>query len=371
MTTNDASGMGEPSTKRQKTEQDGQRIHKMAYLGPPGTYGQMAASAFASCYDEPIDLVPCSSISAIWETSSSFHVFPIENTIHGGVTETLDCLLSNLNTTSPQEEERESSSSLLSIEKRKRRIIADLALPISHVLVVRKGVKKEDIKWIRSHEQALGQSSNFIKSNYPLVKLKTYPSTAGAAISLLNPTNEDIIEGQGAALCSKAAAKLYENDLDVLYEGTQGISNNFTRFILLANTHNIQIPQPTSHVPSPSPTEFYTLPSSSDIITLFQSRHIRNIHSRPNKSLLSLSSSSSPSSSSTITKEMENGSIINQPWIYREERFPTLYFVEIDSITHNSDEEISSLSSKQKAEEKGWYLGKSEWRVTDEQINSL
>ncbi|WWC72357.1 uncharacterized protein I206_106319 [Kwoniella pini CBS 10737] len=341
-------GNGEPSTKRPRIEGDNVKSHKMAYLGPPGTYGQMAAAAFQSCYDAPIELIPCPSISAIWETSATFHVLPLENTIHGGVTETLDCLLSNLNFSS------HSSTSNLVREKKHRRIIADLALPISHVLVVRKGVKKEDIKWIRSHEQALGQSSKFIKTHYSTARLKTYPSTAGAAISLLNPTSSDLEEGEGAALCSKAAAKLYEDQLDVLYEGTQGISNNFTRFILLSSSSAISPPAPIRHVCSPSQTAFYTLPSAKEIIPFFQSSRIRNIHSRP-----------SPISSDPIP---QNGKTTQDVWVNREERFPTLYLVEVDIAIEGNDIDQTQSSI---GEEKGWYLGKAEWRVTDEQITAL
>ncbi|KAK6906856.1 hypothetical protein I203_100843 [Kwoniella mangroviensis CBS 8507] len=345
-------GGGEPSTKRPRLagneagSEDGQPTYKMAYLGPPGTYGQMAAAAFQSCYDEPIELIPCPSISAIWETSYTFHVFPLENTIHGGVTETLDCVLSNLHSNG--------SSAQLDEDRQGRRIIADLALPISHCLVVKKGVKTEDIRWIRSHEQALGQSSNFIKTHFPSAKLKTYPSTAGAAVSLINDLNED--EGEGAALCSKAAAKLYEDKLDILYQGTQGISNNFTRFVLLSNQSQ-QVPNPTTSILSPHPTEFYVLPSASDIIPFFQSSQIRNIHSRP-----------TPIPSTPIS-EKDESQRKDGAWTLREDRFPTLYFVEVDVDGMGFQEEDSQISKKGK--EKGWYIGKAGWRVTDDQINAL
>ncbi|WWC65464.1 uncharacterized protein I303_108082 [Kwoniella dejecticola CBS 10117] len=337
---------GEPFTKRAKLQDGPTSSYTMAYLGPPGTYGQMAAAAFKSCYDTNIELIPCPSISAIWETSATFHVLPLENTIHGGVTETLDCLLSSLH----------GDDTELGDTQRRRRIIADLALPISHVLVVRKGVKKEDIRWIRSHEQALGQSSKFIKAQYPTAKLKTYPSTAGAAISLLNPTEADLEEGEGAALCSKAAAKLYEDQLDILYEGTQGISNNFTRFILLSNssTSESQTPLPTKQCASPSPTAFYILPSAKEIIPFFQHSTIRNIHSRPNPILTS--------------KGAQNGDSPREKWVHREERFSTLYFIEVDVSLYETD--IDRIQ-KDKGGEKSWYIGKAEWRVTDQQISAL
>ncbi|WRT70462.1 uncharacterized protein IL334_007460 [Kwoniella shivajii] len=319
----------------------------MAYLGPPGTYGEMAAAAFKSCYNVDIDLVPCPSISAIWERTANFHVLPLENTIHGGVTETLDCLLSNLN---PFTEDESSIEKV----KRKRRIVADLALPISHCLVVRKGTRKEDIRWIRSHEQALGQSSKYLKTQYPGVKLKTWPSTAGAAVTLLSPSDEDLAEGPGAALCAKAAAKLYQNELDILFEGTQGISDNYTRFILLSDSKTSSTHTPSS-IPNPNPTEFYILPAASDIIPFLQSSQIRNIHTRP-----------TPTSSSAQQTEEVNSS--GEVWKYREERFPTLYFIEVDQQSIKGD---VAVKRNEEGENKEWALGKASWRVTDTQLKAI
>jgi prephenate dehydratase len=86
-------------------------------------------------------LSPYSSSTAIYHTVADYLVMPIQNAIHGAVTETLDCLLSSL--------PGPSKASF----GHKCRIIGDLNLPIRHCLVVRKGTRMEDIKWVRSHEQ--------------------------------------------------------------------------------------------------------------------------------------------------------------------------------------------------------------------------
>ena len=64
---------------------------------------------------------------------------PLQNTIHGVVTETLDAILGS-KVDSVREENRP-------------RLIGDLDLPIRHCLVVKKGVQMDQVRWIRSHEQ--------------------------------------------------------------------------------------------------------------------------------------------------------------------------------------------------------------------------
>ncbi|KAK4685268.1 hypothetical protein P7C73_g4891, partial [Tremellales sp. Uapishka_1] len=179
-----------PSTPRQ-----------LAYLGPVGTYGYQAAITLSERIAEPVHLVPCPSISSTYASTASYIVLPLQNTLHGGVIETLDCLLSSHPGSRPH-------------------IIADLDLPIRHCLVARKGTKMADLKWIRSHEQALGQSSAFLESRLPGVRLYPWASTAGAALSLLE---KGIEHGEGGAICSKSVVGLYPDQLEVLYEGTQGI----------------------------------------------------------------------------------------------------------------------------------------------------
>lgn len=78
--------------------------------------------------------------------------------------------------------------------------------------------------------QALGQSSAFLAQHLPRAKLHPWPSTAGAAMSLLDPGDSADGQGQdgeglgaGAAICS-ASAIADTPDLEVIYEGTQAIN---------------------------------------------------------------------------------------------------------------------------------------------------
>lgn len=139
-------------------------------------------------------------IAAVYAHPAAYLVLPIHNTIHGVVTDTADCLLSIIT------------------DRNAPRVVADTALEISHQLVALKGVKLEDVKWVRSHEQALGQSKIWLDEHLPKAERVNWPSTAGAAQSLIDEGSRE-----GAAICSRAAVDLL--GLDVLYSGTQGAGN--------------------------------------------------------------------------------------------------------------------------------------------------
>ncbi|ODN82774.1 hypothetical protein L202_01052 [Cryptococcus amylolentus CBS 6039] len=206
--------MGPPPAKRLKEHVE------LAFLGPRGTYGEQAARAFASRFHTPVDLVPCSTITAVYDSPSPHIVLPLENTLQGGVQETLDCLLSSLN---PQ------ASKPGAIQ---RQIKLSLSLPIRHCLVALKGTQLPEITYVRSHEQALGQSARYLDEKLPRAKRERWSSTAGAAVSLLDSPEDG--EGKGAAICSKAVLGLYPDALEVLHEGTQYGDHNYTRFLLLS-----------------------------------------------------------------------------------------------------------------------------------------
>ncbi|WVQ95743.1 hypothetical protein IAU59_002842 [Kwoniella sp. CBS 9459] len=373
---------GEPSTKRQRlgNNTNGQQAgssskvrYRMAYLGPQGTYGEMAARAFRSRYDPEIDfeLVPCPSIPEIWSTEADYHVMPIENRIHGAVTETLDSLLSVL---SPRTESISSSSGSDGPQtKRPQRCIRmDLALPIRHCLVVRKGTKVKDIQWVRSHEQALGQSSVFLSQNLPHAVRQKWPSTAGAAVSLVSPSPADVIAGPGAAICSKGVVRLHP-ELEILYEGTQSIEDNHTRFLLIESAASpegrsgvpIPHPEPILATPNPSPADFYAISSPSEISNIVSTRTISTIHSRP-----------APSDFSSRNAKT-NGSADNHTSSHFANKFPTLYLVETIPKGTGSHSDANALRDLAKTEtetdnDDQWtYLGRTEYTVTQEQLDAL
>ena len=105
-----------------------------------GTYTEEATLK----YDSQADLVPFPSIAAIGQAVSSGlteqGVVPIENSLEGSVTFTLDLLISHPG---------------LSIRD-------EIVLPIEHFLLALPGTKFADIQVIYSHPQALGQCRDFL-----------------------------------------------------------------------------------------------------------------------------------------------------------------------------------------------------------------
>jgi len=180
---------------------------RIAYFGPAGTFTEEAALRYAP----KSELVPCHTIAAVAVAVAAGEaqrgVVPIENSMEGSVTDTLDLLIHQSN---------------LFIQR-------ELVLPIVHCLLVRPDATQEDIEVIYSHPQALGQCRGFLEQRFPRTTLVAALSTAAAAEQLKKsdyPT--------AAAIGTARASKLY--GLRVLARGIQDNPANVTRFVVLGHT---------------------------------------------------------------------------------------------------------------------------------------
>ena len=67
-------------------------LQRIGFLGPQGTFTQMALAAWAG--DRTVDQVPCSSVdqalAALRSGQLDGAMVPIENSVEGGVSATLD-----------------------------------------------------------------------------------------------------------------------------------------------------------------------------------------------------------------------------------------------------------------------------------------
>lgn len=142
--------------------------------------------------------------SAVESGLCQFGVLPIENSSNGSVRAVYDLL-----------------------QRKHFSIVRGTRLWIRHELMAKPGTKLSDIREITSHEQAIGQCSNFLASLGPNVTVTPCDNTAIAAKMVSESNNPHM-----AAICSHACAALY--GLEVVKEGIQDSDNNYTRFICIA-----------------------------------------------------------------------------------------------------------------------------------------
>ncbi|TFK30535.1 PDT-domain-containing protein [Coprinopsis marcescibilis] len=190
----------------------------VAVLGPFGTYSHEAAHRFfgqSTRYEERATIKDV--FRALCSSSTDFGVVPQENTIFGSVVETYDLL-------------RDLDGGF---------IVGEVTLRIDHCLLVKPGVRLENIQTVLSHEQALGQCRLFLETHLPNAITEKTSSTAEAARLLLDrpPTH--------AAICSRVCATIFKG-LVVLREAIQAESDNYTRFYVMAQERGLRHPQKTS-----------------------------------------------------------------------------------------------------------------------------
>lgn|SRR3990167_1864024 len=181
--------------------------HIVSYLGPEATFTHTATKRH---FGEHAKLNPCRNIPEIFKQvevgHSVYGVVPIENSIEGMVSHTLDSFMNT-----------------------KLSICAEVTLPISHHLLSRSG-RLENITKIYSHPQALAQCHNWINNNLPNARLIDVSSTAEGALKVLENVDRD-----SAAVASDFAATTY--NLHIAATNIEDVSNNITRFLVIGQEH--------------------------------------------------------------------------------------------------------------------------------------
>lgn len=98
-------------------------------------------------------------------------------------------------------------------------------IDIKHYLLVKPGVRTDEIKKIVSHQQALRQCRMYLKRKWAQTELEEYCDTAQAAKDL----NSGKLSKSAAVIAPKICARLYK--LDILEENIQDLKFNFTTFV--------------------------------------------------------------------------------------------------------------------------------------------
>ncbi len=174
---------------------------KVAYLGPAGTFSELA---LLKQFGSSVEAVACVSIDEVFRALEAggveFAIAPVENSTEGSVTRTLDLLLATpLN------------------------IVAEVSLPVNHHLLTRRG-DMLGVTRICAHAQALAQCVNWLNQHYPTLERQAAASNAEAA--RLASTDDAV-----AAIAGDAAANRYS--LTPVEKNIQDDPANRTRFVVL------------------------------------------------------------------------------------------------------------------------------------------
>ncbi len=191
----------------------------IAYLGPEGTYSQLAALAYSHELEQQgqlsVELQAFPSIPKAMQATAAglttLTLVPVENSVEGGVTTTLDTLwrLSQL------------------------KIQHALVMPIRHVFLSYAS-SLANVRLVYSHPQALSQCQLWLEQQVPQASLVPTSSTTEALQHLSD--NPSV-----AAISSEWAAQLY--NLPILIHDINDHVDNCTKFWVLG------LPQPGGALP--------------------------------------------------------------------------------------------------------------------------
>lgn len=176
---------------------------KIAYMGPEASFSNLAA---LKRFGSQVEYLACENISDVFleveRKNADFGVVPIENSIEGAISHTLDMFV---------------DSDL--------KICAQITLDISHNLLA--NCKKEQIKRVYSNPQVFGQCRLWLQENLPCVeKIEVSSTTRAAQIAAK--------EKQSACIASLLAAKLYK--VKVLERNIEDSPYNATRFFVIGRS---------------------------------------------------------------------------------------------------------------------------------------
>lgn len=181
---------------------------KVGYLGPKGTFSYEICK---NSYKDEIEKVPYKTIKetilGLQNGEVSEVIVPVENSLQGCVTETIDTLIENENL----------------------KIIEERVLKINQNLMAREKYKLEEIREVYSHPQAIAQCRKYIETNLKNAMIIEASSTA---LSAKEVSQKEF----SACICNLEC--LNEYDLNLLDANIQDNSLNETKFWKLSKLEN-------------------------------------------------------------------------------------------------------------------------------------
>lgn len=226
-----------------------ERPLRIGYLGPQGSFSHAAAMRK---FGQSVEYEPVTDIASIFDEVSKGHcnlgLAPVENTMGGGVIETLDAMIDS-----------------------DVKVCAEILMAIHHNLMANCAL--EEIEKIYSKPEVFAQCRGWLSSTFKDAQTISVASTARAAQMAAE-------EPKAAAIGSTAAAELY--GLGIVCENIEDVTNNVTRFLIIGK----EDAKPTSD--DKTAILFSTSHKAgalSDVLDVFKQHDINltNIESRPSR----------------------------------------------------------------------------------------
>ncbi|MFZ2624054.1 MAG: prephenate dehydratase [Propionibacterium sp.] len=178
----------------------------LGYFGPEGTFTHQALLTVSREQARPFPSVGA-ALDAVRDGDVEASMVPIENSVEGGVSASLD--------------------SLSDPELAPLRIVREVLVQVSFDLAVRPGTSRDQVRRVITHPHAAAQVRHWLAEQLPSAQVVERGSTAAAAKTVADPSS-----GFDAAVCAPVAARLY--GLETLAHDIADNSEAVTRFVLAA-----------------------------------------------------------------------------------------------------------------------------------------
>jgi prephenate dehydratase len=181
------------------------------YYGPVGTFTHQALLTLPALPNEPTPYATVGlALQAVRDGDVAAALVPIENSVEGAVSATLD----NLTYGEPL------------------RIIREVVLPVQFMLFARNGTQFHDVRQVLTHPHAAAQCREWLTRNLPDAVITEDGSTGAAAAEVADPLSR-----YDAAICAQVAGEL--NGLVSLATGIADNPDAVTRFVLVSRPGSV------------------------------------------------------------------------------------------------------------------------------------
>lgn len=178
---------------------------KVSYLGPKGTYSEIATTKFfGSSVEQDSKNNILDVFNAVKNRTSDYGVVPVENSNQGSIKSTLDFLL-----------------------KYQVNICGEQNIPIKHCLMS-KTKNINTIKKVYAHNQTISQCASWLSKNMPTVECIATDSNALAAIKASK-------NKYTACIANVSCSSVYK--IPIVARNIHDVHNNTTRFIIIGNSY--------------------------------------------------------------------------------------------------------------------------------------